>query len=57
MRIEILADADQVARRAAEFVAGEAHAAANARGRFSLAVSGGHTPWQRLSELADLQVP
>ena len=57
MRIEILADADQVARRAAKFIAAEAHAAVKARGRFSLAVSGGHTPWQMLSELADLQVP
>ena len=57
MRIEILADADQVAHRAAEFIAAEAHAAAKARGRFLLAISGGHTPWDMLSALADLQVP
>jgi 6-phosphogluconolactonase len=57
MKIEILVDADQVAHRAAEFIAAEARMAAEARGRFSLALSGGHTPWQMLRVLADLQVP
>jgi 6-phosphogluconolactonase len=57
LKIEVLADAGSVARRAAGFIAEEARAAVQARGRFTLAVSGGHTPWQMLRELADLQMP
>jgi 6-phosphogluconolactonase len=57
MKIEVLADSDAVARRAAEFVAGEARAAVAARGRFLIAVSGGHTPWQMLRDLAGEAVP
>jgi 6-phosphogluconolactonase len=55
--VEVLPDADSVARRAADFIAAEAQAAATARGRFALAVSGGHTPWQMLRELAKQDVP
>ncbi len=54
--MEVLADAEAVAQRAAEFVATEARAA-EARGRFSLALSGGHTPWRMLRILAGQQVP
>jgi 6-phosphogluconolactonase len=57
MRIEVLADADAVARRAAQFVAAEARAAVAARGRFIVAVSGGRTPWQMLQLLAGEDVP
>ena len=57
MRIEVLADAKAVARRAAALVAGEARAAFTARGRFVLAVSGGHTPWGMLRALAGQDVP
>jgi 6-phosphogluconolactonase len=57
MQIEVLADADAVARRAAEFVAAEARAAVAARGRFTLALSGGRTPWQMLRALAALPLP
>jgi 6-phosphogluconolactonase len=57
LKIEVLADAGSVARRAAEFIAEEARAAVQARGRFTLAVSGGRTPWQMLRALADLQLP
>jgi 6-phosphogluconolactonase len=57
MKLEVLSDAGWVAHRAAEFVATEARAAAAARGRFSIAVSGGHTPWQMLRALADEKVP
>jgi 6-phosphogluconolactonase len=57
MDIEILDDADAVARRAAAFVAAEARAAVAARGRFLLAISGGHTPWQMLRALAAEEVP
>ena len=57
MKIELLDDAAGVARRAAEFIAAEARAVVQARGRFTLAVSGGHTPWQMLRALADLPLP
>ena len=57
MNVEILIDADAVARKAAEIIATEARAAVNARGRFILAVSGGHTPWQMLRALATKDVP
>src|SRR5438552_7517368 len=57
MRIEVFADADAVARAAATFVAAEARAAVAARGRFVVAVSGGHTPWQMLRALAGETVP
>ncbi|HXJ79422.1 MAG TPA: 6-phosphogluconolactonase [Candidatus Methylomirabilis sp.] len=57
MKIQVLADADTVARDAASFLASEARAAVNARGRFVVALSGGHTPWQMLRVLAGLEVP
>jgi 6-phosphogluconolactonase len=57
MKMEILADADAVAHKAAAVIAAEARAAVAARGRFIMAVSGGHTPWQILRALADEEVP
>src|SRR5262245_31528970 len=57
MKIDVLADADAVARQAATILAAEARAAVAARGRFLLAVSGGHTPWLMLRPLAGEQVP
>ncbi len=57
MKIEILSDEDTVARRAAALVAEAARAAVAQRGRFSIAVSGGHTPWQMLRALAGETVP
>jgi 6-phosphogluconolactonase len=57
MRIEALADADAVAHAAAAFTAAEARAAVAARGRFIVAFSGGHTPWQMLRALADERMP
>ncbi len=57
MRIEALADDDAVAQAGAAFTAGEAHAAVAARGRFIMAVSGGHTPWKMLRALADQPLP
>src|SRR4051812_18431077 len=56
MKVEVLPDADAVARRAAELIAADARAAAP-RGRFVLAVSGGHTPPRMLRELAAQDVP
>jgi 6-phosphogluconolactonase len=57
MEIIVLADADAVAHHAASVIAEEARAAVAARGRFIMAVSGGHTPWQMLRALADETVP
>ena len=57
MKIKIFADADAVAQKAAEIIAAEARAAVKARGRFLVAVSGGHTPWQMLRALANEDVP
>jgi 6-phosphogluconolactonase len=57
MKIDILADAGAVARKAAEIIAAEARAAVTERGRFVMAVSGGHTPWQMLRRLANETVP
>jgi 6-phosphogluconolactonase len=57
MRIEALADTDSVARAGAAFTAEQARAAVAARGRFIMAVSGGHTPWKMLRALADQHLP
>jgi 6-phosphogluconolactonase len=57
MDLEILPDANAVARCAAAFVAADARAAIAARGRFVIAVSGGATPWQMLQALASEEVP
>jgi 6-phosphogluconolactonase len=57
MKIEIFQDADAVAQEAAKFIAAEARAAVAERGRFIMAVSGGHTPWVMLRALADEHVP
>ena len=57
MKIEIFADSDAVAREAAAIIAAEARAAVAERGRFIMAVSGGHTPWVMLSALAGEEVP
>ncbi len=57
MRIEVLEDADRVARRAARLIAAEALAAVAARGRFVLAASGGRTPWLMLRYLTEEELP
>jgi 6-phosphogluconolactonase len=57
MKIEALADGESVARAGAAFTAAEARAAVAARGRFIVAISGGHTPWKMLRALADEQMP
>jgi 6-phosphogluconolactonase len=57
MKIEVLANADDVARRGAAIIAAEARSATVARGRFVMAVSGGHTPWLMLKALIDEDVP
>ena len=57
MNIELLPDAESVARRAAAFIADAARAAVKTRGRFVFAVSGGRTPWVMLQFLAQEDVP
>jgi len=54
VKIEVLPDADAVARRAAERIAASARAAVADRRRFTAALSGGHTPWAMLRALAEL---
>jgi 6-phosphogluconolactonase len=57
VKIQVLDDADAVAREAARLIAADARTAVAARGRFIMAVSGGHTPWEMLRALADEEVP
>ena len=57
MTIEVLADAQAAASRAAAIIAQDARTAVAARGRFIMAVSGGHTPWVMLRALATEDVP
>jgi 6-phosphogluconolactonase len=57
VKIEVLADADAVARTGAAWIAAEARAAIATRGHFIVAVSGGHTPWLMLRALAGEDVP
>jgi 6-phosphogluconolactonase len=52
MKIETFADEETAARAAAAAIATEARAATAARGRFVMAVSGGHTPWIMMRALA-----
>jgi len=57
MKIEVYPDTDTVAREAARFIAVEARAAVAARDSFVMAVSGGHTPWIMLRDLAQENLP
>lgn len=57
MQVEVLADDEAVAIRAAGIIAESARAAVEARGRFLMAVSGGRTPWVMLRMLAKEDVP
>jgi len=57
MQTEVLADSRAVAQAAAELIAADARHCVAERGRFVLAVSGGHTPAMMLRALADMAVP
>jgi 6-phosphogluconolactonase len=57
MNIEVLDSAGSAAQRAAAIIAGDARAAIAARGRFLMAVSGGHTPWLMLRALGTAEMP
>jgi 6-phosphogluconolactonase len=55
--LEVLPDAAAVAGRGAGEVAAAARVAIASRGRFTFAVSGGHTPWAMFRALADEDLP
>ncbi|MGA8833362.1 MAG: 6-phosphogluconolactonase [Desulfomonilaceae bacterium] len=57
MLFKVFPDEDSVAMGAASIIAREARVAVEERGRFILAVSGGHTPWKMLRALAGQDVP
>jgi 6-phosphogluconolactonase len=57
MKLEVLNDVDSVARHAAEIIAAEARAAVKARGRFTVALSGGRTPRAMLRALSSIDIP
>ena len=57
MKIEVLSDPEAVAQRAASILAVTAREAVADRGIFTLAVSGGHTPWLMLRALAEEKIP
>ena len=53
----MVADAEAAARRGAELIAAAGRDAGRERGSFSLALSGGRTPWQMVALLADAPLP
>jgi len=57
MIVHTFPDALAAARAAAARMAELAREAAAARGRFTVALSGGHSPWRMLEALAGLDVP
>ena len=57
LELEVHADPEAVAGRAAEHVAARAKAAVADHGRFTVAVSGGHTPWAMFARLVTLDMP
>lgn len=57
MKLDLLDDADSVARKAAAAIASDARSVIAASGRYALAVSGGRTPWIMLRALANEDVP
>jgi len=57
MKLQVFEDADSVAQAAAAAISAYARASITGRGRFTLAVSGGHTPWIMLQALAAEDIP
>jgi 6-phosphogluconolactonase len=55
--LEVSPDPAAVAKRAATYVAGLARSAVSEHGRFTFAVSGGHTPWAMFGELSSEDMP
>jgi len=57
MDFEVLSDANAVALRGATVIAAAARDAVKQRGKFFMAVSGGHTPWEMLRALTSEDMP
>jgi 6-phosphogluconolactonase len=57
LAVEVCPDVDAVTEQASQFVAGRANAAVRDHGRFTFAVSGGHTPWAMFAALASKDMP
>jgi 6-phosphogluconolactonase len=57
VKTQVFDDEESTARAAAKCIASDAIAAVAARGRFIIAVSGGHTPWIMLRTLAGEALP
>src|SRR4029077_15692721 len=57
MRIQVFSDADAAATAGAKFIAEQAREVVAARGRFVMAVSGGHVRWQMYGILANETMP
>jgi 6-phosphogluconolactonase len=55
IQTEVLADGDAASRRGAELIAAAGQEAVAARGEFSLALSGGKTPWRMIGLLGDIE--
>jgi 6-phosphogluconolactonase len=55
--LQVSADAEAVAKRAALYVAELARTSVAETGRFTFAVSGGRTPWAMFAELAEEDMP
>jgi len=57
IRVDVFANPDVAAEKAAAFIAAQVAPAVSARSRLLLAVSGGRTPWQMLRALAREPLP
>ena len=57
MKLEVHSDADAAAAAGAKFIAAQAREAVAERGRFVMAVSGGHVPWWMFRILANETMP
>ena len=55
--LQVLDDADAVARRGAELIAEAARDAVAAHGSFAMAASGGHTPWAMYGQIEEQELP
>jgi len=57
MKIQVQSNADEAAKAGAKRIAASAREAIAARGRFVMAVSGGHEPWRMFRVLASEPLP
>lgn len=57
MKIQVQPNADEAAKAGAKCIAAKAREAIAARGRFVMAVSGGHEPWRMFRVLASEPLP